>query len=448
MVNSPAVVCGASMSGLLTARVLADVYSSVIVVERDKLPDGPAQRTGVPQGRHLHQLLSSGLRAVEGLFPGMLSELAAGGAPVFDGRDPSLAYVKISGHPLSQHGVLRDPDAIVVGMTSRPYLESAVRERIRALPNVEFLDSHDVIEPVLQNRRVTGVNVSDRSTGESRVLPAALVVDAAGRSARTPAFLAEHGYARPAEQSYPVRLTYVSQLFRVPAAALHEKVALVSPTLECPSGAGLLAYENDTAILTLIGVAGRRPPADLPSILIAAAECLPAHISAVLNTAEPLGDPTQQHYPASVWRRYDKLAAFPEGLLVTGDAVCSLNPLYGQGMTSAALQARALRKVLANSDGPELSRAYFRSAAKAIAPIWQANRLNDFAVTPTTGLATWPQRAFNGYTTAYMAAASTDITLTETFLRVMQGVAPGTTLMHPTRMIQVARSARQRARAI
>lgn len=143
-----------------------------------------------------------------------------------------------------------------------------------------------------------------------------------------------------------------------------------------------------------------------------------------------------------MWRRYDKLATFPNGLLVAGDAVCSLNPLYGQGMTSAALQARALRKVLARSHTPDLSQEYFRSAAKAIAPIWQANRLNDFALTPTTGLATWPQRALNGYTTAYMAAASTDITLTEAFLRVLQGVAPGTTLMHPTRMFRVAKSTR------
>jgi 2-polyprenyl-6-methoxyphenol hydroxylase-like FAD-dependent oxidoreductase len=292
------------------------------------------------------------------------------------------------------------------------------------------------------------VNVRDRSTGQSRVLPAALVVDATGRSGRTTAYLAEHGCTRPAEQSYPVGLTYVSQLFRVPAAALHEKVALISPTLECPSGAGLLAYENDTAMLTLIGVAGRRPPTDLPSILNAAGESLPSHISAVLNSAEPLGDPTQQHYPISVWRRYDKLPAFPAGLLVAGDALCSLNPLYGQGMTSAALQARALRRVLRRPHTHDLSQDYFRSAAKAIAPIWRANRLNDFAVTPMTGIATWPQRALNGYTTAYMAAASTDINLTEAFLRVLQGVAPGTTLMDPTRIIKVARSARQRARAI
>jgi 2-polyprenyl-6-methoxyphenol hydroxylase-like FAD-dependent oxidoreductase len=268
------------------------------------------------------------------------------------------------------------------------------------------------------------------------VLTADLVVDAAGRSARTPAFLAANGFARPVEQTYNVQLSYVSQLFRVPAGSLHEKVAIVSPTLERPTGAGMLTYENDAVILTLIGVVGHRPPTGLPAILAAAADHLPPQISNVLDSAEPLGDPHQRQYPTSVWRRYDKLAAFPKGLLVIGDAVCSFNPVYGQGMSSAALQARALQKVLAERGSTDLN-PYFRAAAKKIAPIWQANRLNDFAVTPTTGWSSWAQRAFNRYTGAYMAAASTDITLTETFLRVLQGLQSGATMMAPSRIGRV-----------
>jgi 2-polyprenyl-6-methoxyphenol hydroxylase-like FAD-dependent oxidoreductase len=157
----------------------------------------------------------------------------------------------------------------------------------------------------------------------------------------------------------------------------------------------------------------------------------------VLSNAEPLGVPHQRQYPASVWRRYDKLSSFPRGLLVLGDAVCSFNPVYGQGMTSAALQARALQKVLGTTSAADLTRSYFRAAAQKVAPIWRANRLNDFSVTPTSGWATWPQRALNRYTTAYMAAASTDIALTETFLRVLQGVDSGTTMMHPRRVARV-----------
>jgi hypothetical protein len=188
------------------------------------------------------------------------AELGEGGAPAFDATDCSLAYVEISGHPLCRTGTLSDPDAMSVRLASRPFLESVVRERVRALSNVSFVDGHDVGEPVLSDRAVTGVQVSDRRTGEHRVLPAELVVDATGRAARTPAFLAAHGFARPVEQSYRVQLSYASQLFRVPAGLLHEKVAIVSPTLDRPTGAGVLAYEDDTVILTLIGVAGRRLP--------------------------------------------------------------------------------------------------------------------------------------------------------------------------------------------
>ncbi|SOJ56968.1 Putative epoxidase LasC [Mycobacterium simulans] len=443
MSMSAAVVCGASISGLLAARVLAGVYSSVIVVERDELPHDVSHRPGVPQGHHLHMMLSSGLKIIEGLLPGVTAELGAGGAPAFDTTDPSLAYVEISGHPLCRTGTLSDPDAMLLRLASRPFLESVVRERVRALPNVTFVDGHDVGEPVLSDRAVTGLQVSDRRTGGHRVLPAELVVDATGSAARTPAFLAAHGFARPVEQTYRVQLSYASQLFRVPAGALHEKVAIVSPILDRPTGAGMLTYEDDTVILTLIGVAGRRLPTDLPAILAAATEHLPPQISAVLDKAEPLGNPHQRRYPASVWRRYDKLPSFPKGLLVLGDAVCSLNPVYGQGMTSAALQARALKKVLANTSAAELSQSYFRAAAQKISPFWRANRLNDFGVTPTSGWASWPQRALNRYTNAYMAAASTDIALTETFLRVLQGVDSGATMMHPRRIARVIGGARQ-----
>ncbi|WP_269436213.1 FAD-dependent oxidoreductase [Mycolicibacterium baixiangningiae] len=442
-----AVVCGASMAGLLAARVLADAYDSVIVVERDVLPDGVSQRPGVPQGHHLHMLLSSGLRILERLFPGLTADLRAGGAPTLDTRDLSLTYVEVNGHVLCRTGALADPDAMLTAPASRPLLESVVRERVRALCNVSFREGHDVIGPVLSGRAISGVQVSERGTGRQSVLSADLVIDATGRSARTPAFLAAHGFDRPVEQTYRVQLSYASQLFRVPAGAMREKVAIISPTLQRPTGAGMLAYEDNTVIFTLIGVAGHRLPTDLAEIRSAAAELLPRHIHTVLEAAEPLGTLHNRQYPASVWRRYDKLASFPTGLLVIGDAVCSFNPVYGQGMTSAALQARALQKVLANTGITEIRRPYFRAAAHEIAPIWRANRLNDFAATPTTGWATWPQRALDSYTRAYMAAASTDRALTETFLRVLQGLDSGAALVGPGRVARVMANGRRRTQA-
>jgi len=445
MSTQSAVVCGASMSGLLAARVLAEACDTVTVIERDILPDRVSQRPGVQQGLHLHMLLSSGLSALEDLLPGIGAELRAQGAPVLDTRDLSQAYLEINGHVLCRDGTVADPEAIQVVLASRPLLESVVRERIRALSNVTFLDGHDVIEPTLSGRTVTGVKVGSRRAARTFEVPADVVVDSSGRSARTPAFLEAHGFGRPVEQTYRLQLSYASQLFRVPGGLLHEKAAVISPTLHRPTGAGMLANENGTVIFTLIGIGGQRLPADLPSVLEHAARLLPRHISSALNAAEPLGELHHRRYPASVWRRYDKLTSFPAGLLVMGDAVCSFNPVYGQGMTSAAQQARALRKAIADNDFPDLSRAYFRTAARRIAPVWHANRLNDFAVTPETGWSMWPQRAFNAYTTAYMAAASADAGLTEAFLRVLQGRESGFTLASPVRAARVvAHSVRRR----
>jgi 2-polyprenyl-6-methoxyphenol hydroxylase-like FAD-dependent oxidoreductase len=433
-----AVVCGASMAGLLAARVLADSYESVTVVERDVLPESAIQRRGVSQGRHLHALQSRGSSVLAELFPGLFDALVADGANVIDGTDTSATLVQVGAHQLCRSGTFADPDALVSHLASRPLLEAHVRQRVRGLPKVVFLEGHDVFEPTFGDAdRVTGAQVVDRATSRQRVLAADLVVDATGRSARAPAILATHGFRGPREQKYTVGLSYSSQFFRVPAGALLEKLILTAPTLDQPTGAGLLAYENGTVILTLIGVAGHRLPTELAQVMALAAELLPAPVHAALRAAEPLGEVCAQHFPASVWRRYDKLRRFPEGFLVIGDAVCSLNPVWGQGMTSAALQAQTLRSCLAHGDIERLSARYFRGAAKRIAPIWQANRVNDFAVTPVDGWRSVPQQLLIWHRDKVMAAASKDLALTEAFLRVLGLIDPASRLLRPSMLMRV-----------
>jgi 2-polyprenyl-6-methoxyphenol hydroxylase-like FAD-dependent oxidoreductase len=434
-----AVVCGASMAGLLAAQVLADAYGSVTVVERDVLPEAAAQRRGVSQGRHLHALLRRGSSVLEELLPGLFAELVASGANVIDGTDASVIRAQVGDHLLSRSGMFADPDSLVTQVASRPLLEAHVRRRVRALPNVAFLEKHDVVEPVLGHAdRVTAARVVDRATSQERSLEADIVVDATGRSARTPAFLEMHGYPGPPEQKYAVGLSYSSQFFRVPDGALVEKMVLTAPTLDRPTGAGLLAYEHGTVILTLIGIAGHRLPTDLPGMMALVAELLPDSITDALHAAEPLGEVTAQHYPTSAWRRYDKLKRFPGGFAVIGDAVCSFNPVYGQGMTSAAIQAKALRDSLIDADS--LSQLYFRHAAKKIAPMWRANRLNDFAVIPVHGWRSIPQRILNWQIDKVMAAASNDLAVTETFLRILGLTAPPTRLLRPAMLSRVIKA--------
>jgi 2-polyprenyl-6-methoxyphenol hydroxylase-like FAD-dependent oxidoreductase len=441
-----AVVCGASMAGLLAAQVLADAYGSITVVERDVLPEAPAQRRGVSQGRHLHALLRRGSLVLEELLPGLFDELVASGANVIDGTDASVIRAQVGDHLLSRSGTFADPDSLLTHVASRPLLEAHVRRRVRALPNVAFLENHDAVEPVLGHAdRVTAARVVDRATSQERSLEADIVVDATGRSARTPAFLEMHGYPGPPEQKYAVGLSYSSQFFRVPDGALVEKMVLTAPTLDRPTGAGLLAYEHGTVILTLIGIAGHRLPTDLPGMMALVAELLPDSITDALHAAEPLGNVTAQHYPTSAWRRYDKLKRFPRGFAVIGDAVCSFNPVYGQGMTSAAIQAKALRDSLIDADADNLSQLYFRHAAKKIAPMWRANRLNDFAVIPVHDWRSIPQRILNWQLDKLMAAASNDLAVTETFLRILGLTAPPTRLLRPAMLSRVIKANRHAA---
>jgi 2-polyprenyl-6-methoxyphenol hydroxylase-like FAD-dependent oxidoreductase len=428
------------MAGLLAARVLSDFYGSVTLVERDVLPQDAIQRRGVSQGHHLHALMSRGSRALGQLFPGLADELVAAGAGYLDGSDPSVAYMCVADHVLAPSGEYTDPTAIATNLASRPLLEAHVRRRVSAIDNVTVLDGHDVTEPTMDDPdRVTGVRVASRETGTERRLDADLVVAATGRSAQTPAFLESQGYDRPVEQRYRVDLSYSSQFFRVPEGLLTEKTALVAPTLERLTGAGLLAYENGTAVLTLIGNAGERLPSDLPGVMAIAAELMPPHIVAALRASEPLGTVCAQNFPASVWRRYDKLSRFPEGLLVIGDALCSFNPVYGQGMTSAALQAVALRDCLARDNQETWSRCYFRATTKKLRPIWQSNRLNDFAAFPADDWRSIPKSILNWYLDKMMAAASNDIVLTETFVRMLHMIDSPSRLMHPAMLMRIIR---------
>jgi 2-polyprenyl-6-methoxyphenol hydroxylase-like FAD-dependent oxidoreductase len=381
---------------------------------------------------------------LEELLPGLFDELLAAGANVIDGTDPSVIRAEIGDHVLSRAGMFSDPGSLVTQVASRPLLEAHVRRRVRAIANIAFLENHDVVEPVLgQPDRVTAVRVVDRSTTHERSLDADIVVEATGRSARTPAFLEKHGYPTPPEQKYAIGLSYSSQFFRVPEGALFEKMLLTAPTLERPTGAGLLAYEHGTVILTLIGIAAHRLPTDLPGMMTLVSDLLPERITAALHASEPLGDVTAQHYPASVWRRYDKVKRFPQGFAVIGDAVCSFNPVYGQGMTSSAIQAKVLGECLIDTAADDLARMYFRGSARKLAPIWQSNRLNDFAIIPVRGWRGVPQRILNWHFAKVMTAASNDLAVTETFLRTLGLIESPTRLLRPPMLLRVIKGNRR-----
>ncbi len=444
-IGERAVVLGCSIGGLLVARVLADHFDHVTVIERDTLPTGIAQRRGVPQGRHVHGLLSSGAQALEDLFPGFLDDLVDDGAVVLDGSGVSRVSMTFAGHPLNLNGPLAKP--ITSYLATRPFLEAHVRQRVRAIPNVEILDGHDAVEFVVAGAgRVTGVRVAAHDGTSHLEVAADLVVDATGRAARTPAFLDSIGYKRPTEHRNTIHVAYTSQLVHIPPDAIVERLFLIGARPELLCGGALFACENDTWMLTLVGMTGLQPPVDRDGMLHFAEKFAPAAMMTALRAAEPLTEAVTYRYPASVRRFYERLPQFPSGLLVFGDAICSFNPVYGQGMSVAALEALALRECL--KEGPhDLARRFFRAAAKPLGRAWQMAAGADLTLPGVEGHRSASIRFANGYTERVLTAAESDGAVAETFLRVSNLVDAPSALLRPSIVARVMAAPRRHPRA-
>jgi 2-polyprenyl-6-methoxyphenol hydroxylase-like FAD-dependent oxidoreductase len=435
-----AVVLGAGMAGLLAARVLSEFYNTVTIVERDELPQLPVQRKGIPQGHHVHAFMSAGSHVLGQLFPGLLDELVDAGADVWNDGDLSRVCLRFGGYEFKNSGRFANPAASATYLATRPFLETHVRRRVRAIDNVLILDGHDAVTPVAEApHRVTGVRVVNRATGDATVLNAELVVDAMGRGASTPAFLDSLGYGRPAEQRSKTRVAYASQLMRIPPDMVTEKLTLVVPGEGQPTGGGILVCENDTMIVTLSGFGEQQPPTDLASMMASAAQFAPPSVLAALRAGTPLGEVSTYQYPGSMWRRYDNMHRFPAGLLVFGDAIASFNPSYGQGMTTASLQAVALKDCLARGDA-DLSRRFFAAAAKQLGMVWQSNRITGgFAGDPrqrqrrsaSTPLRQLQRRLMAWWMDQVMTAVENDIVIAETLFRVRNLTAPPSRLQDP-----------------
>jgi 2-polyprenyl-6-methoxyphenol hydroxylase-like FAD-dependent oxidoreductase len=438
-----AVVAGASVAGLLAARVLSDAYARVTVVERDARSPIGEHRKGVPQGRHVHGLLPRGVEIVDDLFPAFTDELTQAGAhfcELFQG-----ALFCPAGRPLARIRTgLRSLHA------SRPFLEGHLRERVQALANVEFVDRCDVVGLVADEDRdrVTGIRLLRRADGSAEeVLAADLVIDATGRASRTPAWLDALGYPRPEEEQVQIRLGYASCPLRLHPGALNgDQLVLFGAEPGRPSGLALSAIEGDGWMLSLFGYGEHRPPGGVEGFWSFAAQVAPPDLLRVIRDAEPLDRIVLHRLDSNLRRRYERLHRFPDGLVVVGDALCSFNPIYAQGMTVAALEAVALRRCL-EGGGDHLARRFFRAAAKTLDHAWRMATGADLALPVVEGRRPLPVRIVNAYMRRLLAVATHDPAVATIFMRVTGMVDPLATLFRPTVAFRVLRPARGRTGA-
>jgi len=423
-----AVVVGGSMAGLLAARVLADHFERVTLIERDVLPDGAEQRRGVPQGKHTHGLLAAGRNVIETLFTGIAEELLAAGAVSGDVLETARWCL--------EGGTLARKRSDIGGLLlSRPLLESTVRRRVRALSNVTVLDGRRAEDPVLEGSRVVGVAL------DGNVLVADLVVDATGRGSRTPSWLESSGFAAPPEERVEVAVSYTTRLFERQEAHLGgDEAVVIPPTPAGKRGGVMLVQEGKRWTVTLMSHFSAKPPEEL-SGFIEFAKSLPSRdIHEVVSRATPIGDAMCTSFPASVRRRYERLATFPAGFLVVGDGICSFNPIYGQGMSVAALEATELGRVLSEGDRA-LARRFFARAAKVVDIPWSIAVGSDLRLPEATGPRGPGVSFVNWYLEKLHRAAHHDPELSVAFLRVANLLAPPPSIMHPRMALRVLRGA-------
>ncbi|MFD7709702.1 NAD(P)/FAD-dependent oxidoreductase [Streptomyces sp. NPDC059786] len=382
-----AVVIGAGMAGLAAARVLADGFESVTVVERDRLPDSAVIRAGAPQGHHVHGLLARGAEVFEGYFPGLRAELERAGAPVWDWGE-GLCAVLPNG----------TPPPVSMGMPiqtfSRPLLEHVLRRRVAALAGVTLRDGLAVTGLCAAGPgKVTGVRVRG-ADGEERI-GADLVVDASGRSSHLPRWLAALGLAEPRVTTVDAQVGYASRIYTYGEGQTPPPwMGLLQP-LRAPGfqrGCYAIRIENDLLHVTLHGAGGIQLPRGDEDFL-AYAKTLRGPAA---DTIAPLTPVTPvRRYARTLNRKLacHRLARWPDGLIAVGDSVCAFNPAYGQGMTVAALEARLLERMLRGrrARAPFDGRAFQKGLARLTASPWL--------------MATVPDRAWEGPRSAWPVAA-------------------------------------------
>ena len=430
-IGQHAIVIGASMGGLLAARALADDFERVTLLERDSCPVADVSRKGVPQGDHAHGLLARGRNVIEALFPGWTDEVVADGGIRCD-----IAHdVAWFGHGIA----LKPAPSDLVGLlASRPVLEGHVRRRLLGLPNVRMIETSAVhgLAASADNATITGVRVRTEH-GAEQIIAADLVVDASGRGSQSPAWLDCLGYARPAEERIEIGLGYTTRLYRRRPMDLGGKVAVVVAGSEPNWRNGVILFQSeDCWIVSVGGYFGDHAP-DNTQMFAAYAGSFPTQeIHDIVARAEPLSDFKTYRYPANLRRRYERLARFPNNYLVVADAICSFNPVYGQGMTVAAQQAVLLRDAV-RAGTADLARRLFTAAASVIDTPWDIAVGNDLRHPRVEGPRPAKVKFINWYIGKLHRAAARDGHLANAFLRVANLEAPPLSLLHPAIALRV-----------
>jgi 2-polyprenyl-6-methoxyphenol hydroxylase-like FAD-dependent oxidoreductase len=414
------VVIGASLAGLLAAAAAAQSGARTMIIERDRLPDVPEPRKGVPQGRQAHVLLHRGLISAAALLPGLRDDLLAVGASAFNSGEMPW---------LGEYGWMPTwlPSYELVSVT-RPLLEHVVRERVQALPLIEVREG---VRATGLRRRDAGwqVIIDDRDE-----VAADVVIDASGRGSRMPHWMADLGVPVPEPEAVDAHLGYACRLYRATRPAPLTTGVVIAGTPQTSRGAIALPVENDDWLVIAGGYGVHRPtrdPDEFAAFLASLPDPAVADVAAALT---PVSDIAVYRQTSNRRYHYGQLRGWPEGLLVIGDAACAFNPVYGQGMTVAAQQALLLRDRWGR---PGLQRLLDRVADFC----WSVATSEDLRHPTSVGSQDRMQRIVAAWSAELTKLAVTgDRRASRTFADVYHLMAEPRALFHPALFATVARA--------
>ncbi|MCX4246528.1 NAD(P)/FAD-dependent oxidoreductase [Paraliomyxa miuraensis] len=426
-----AVVLGGSMTGMLAAAALARHARRVTVIDRDELDDAPHHRKGTPQDHQAHILLDRGRLAIEHLMPGLFDELLEHGSRRIDFGQELWWY---------HYGrwKIRCDTPYRLYVQTRPLLEHHVRRRLRASSNVELRSQTEVLEPVIVDGHVRGVRLRSRQPSAPLELPCDVILDATGRGSRSPQWLEPLGFGSPREERIPLGLAYASRLYRRPPSAPSEWSAyIVYATRPAQRRHGLLfAVEDDGWLLALSGYGGDHPPDDPEGFEAWAGSLDRPDLRDFIREAEPLTKPRLHAFPFMRWRHYEELR-LPMGYGVVGDAMCSFDPVFGQGMTAGAMEAEQLERMLASGRGFD-STSFARACARIAKNPWTL-ALGEAAryATAETSIPALP--LLHRFLDRVFACSTSDPVVYRAFLDVLQLHAGPESLFRPHLLWRLAR---------
>ena len=428
-----AIVIGGSMGGLLAARVLSEHFERVTIIERDTLMNDAEPRKGVPQGRHVHGLLAGGAGVIGGYFPDLFPMLARDGSVPLSPTDLRRYHLGV--------WELTIPAPFKSLWQSRPFLEQHVRACLVERSNVHMLDACEVTRLMMKNERITGVILRHRN-GDQREeeLVADLVVDSSGRGSHASQWLASLGYGQVKESSVKIDVGYASRIYRCPdQLPTNWKVLFVFGTPPDDKRMGVIfPIEGGCWMVTLAGRLRDYPPDDDAGFLEYARSLSQPDVYEAIKEAEPVSPIVMYKYSTNRWLHYERMSRLPEGFIVMGDALCSFNPVYGQGMSVAALEAKTLdtclREQLHASENRQPSSfplRFQKAIAGEVHTAWMLSTGEDLRYPGTAGSRPLSTRLFNWYSSRVIRLTASNPLVTATFFQVQHRLKPLRALFDP-----------------